>query len=270
MISEKELIFSFSQTVAQKNMPKTTVGDIDINYQIQGSGSPLLLIMGLSFSLLDWGTELPALLAPNHQLILFDNRDAGLTSQSQRDYTIADMADDTAGLLDALKIPKAHIFGVSMGGAIAQELALRHPSKVDKLILGCTFAGGTCSQFGDFSPLLNGKVEDLLFTPTYIKSNEKLIKDHLAKAQPLHSKGEALQRQLKAIGTHNTCDTLSKILAPTLIITGDSDTAIPSSNSDFLVKEIPNAKLETIPDAAHGFTFSHAAKTAQLIYDFLN
>jgi 3-oxoadipate enol-lactonase len=251
-------------------MPNIKVGDIDIHYQIQGSGQPLLMIMGLSFSLLDWGTELPALLAPHYQLILLDNRDAGQTSQSPRNYTIQDMADDTAGLLAALNIPKAHIFGVSMGGAITQEFALRHPSKVDKLILGCTFAGGTCSQFGDFSPLLNGKVEDLLFTPTYIKTNEKLIKDHLAKAQPLHSKGEALQRQLKAIGTHNTCDTLSKISAPTLIITGDSDTAIPSSNSDFLVQEIPNAKLETILDAAHGFTFSHAAKTAQLIHDFLN
>jgi 3-oxoadipate enol-lactonase len=250
-------------------MPKIAVGDIDINYQIQGSGSPLLLIMGLSFSLLDWGTELPALLAPSHQLILFDNRDAGLTSQSKRDYTIADMADDTAGLLDALKIPKAHIFGVSMGGAIAQELALRHPSKVDKLILGCTFAGGTCSQYGDLSPLLNGNLLNLLFTPTYIKANQQALKYHLAKASPLHSKGEALQRQLKALGTHNTCNTLSKISAPTLILTGDSDTAIPSSNSDVLLKEMPNAKLETIPDAAHGFTFSHSAKTAQLIHDFL-
>jgi 3-oxoadipate enol-lactonase len=250
-------------------VPNIKVGDIDIYYQTQGSGQPLLMIMGLSFSLLDWGTELPALLAPNHQLIIFDNRDAGLTSQSQRNYTIADMADDTANLLDALKIPKAHIFGVSMGGAIAQELALRHPSKVDKLILGCTFAGGNCSQNGDLSLLLNGNLLDLLFTPTYIKANQKDLKDHLAKTQPLHSKGEALQRQLKTLRTHNTCDTLSKISAPTLIITGDSDTAIPPSNSNVLVKEIPNAKLETIPNAAHGFTFSHAAKTAQLIHDFL-
>jgi pimeloyl-ACP methyl ester carboxylesterase len=74
--------------------------------------------MGLSFSLLDWGTQLPALLAPHHQLILFDNRDAGQTGQSPRNYTIQDMADDAAGLLEALNIPKAHIFGVSMGGAI--------------------------------------------------------------------------------------------------------------------------------------------------------
>jgi 3-oxoadipate enol-lactonase len=101
-------------------MSKITVGDIDIHYQTQGSGQPLLMIMGLSFSLLNWGTQLPSLL---DQLILFDNRDAGQTSQSQRNYTIQDMADYTAGLLSALNIPKAHIFGVSMGGAIANTLA---------------------------------------------------------------------------------------------------------------------------------------------------
>ena len=83
------------------------VGDININYQVQGSGKPLLMIMGLSFSLLDWGNKLTKLLAKNYQLILFDNRDAGLTSPSPRPYSIADMADDAAGLLDALNIPKA-------------------------------------------------------------------------------------------------------------------------------------------------------------------
>jgi 3-oxoadipate enol-lactonase len=77
------------------------------------------MIIGLSFSLLDWSKKLTSLLAQNYQLILFDNRDAGLTSKSTCAYSISDMADDAAGLLDALKIPKAHVFGVSMGGAIA-------------------------------------------------------------------------------------------------------------------------------------------------------
>ena len=106
-------------------MTKITVGDIDINYEIKGSGEPLLMIMGLSFSLLDWGQKFTELLSQHYQLILFDNRDAGLTSRSKRPYTIADMADDAAGLLDALGIPKAHVFGVSMGGAIAQQFALK-------------------------------------------------------------------------------------------------------------------------------------------------
>jgi 3-oxoadipate enol-lactonase len=105
-------------------MPKITVRDLDINYEIQGSGSPLLMIIGLKLSLLDWGKNFIDLLAQHYQIILFDNRDAGLTSQSKHPYTIANMADDVAGLLDELKIPKAHVFGVSMGGAIAQQLVM--------------------------------------------------------------------------------------------------------------------------------------------------
>ncbi|WP_310485698.1 alpha/beta hydrolase, partial [Chamaesiphon sp. VAR_48_metabat_403] len=96
-------------------MTQILVGDIKIDYEIQGSGAPLLMIMGLSFSRRDWGEKFIELLARNYQLILFDNRDAGLTSKSTRPYSIADMADDVAGLLNGLNIPKAHVFGVSMG-----------------------------------------------------------------------------------------------------------------------------------------------------------
>jgi 3-oxoadipate enol-lactonase len=250
-------------------MPNITVGDIDIHYQIQGNGEPLLMIMGLSFSLLDWGTELPALLAPHYQLIRFDNRDAGQTSQSPRNYTIQDMANDTAGLLDALNIPKAHIFGVSMGGAIAQELALRHPTKVDKLILGCTFAGGTCSELGDFSPLLTGNLLELLFTPEFIRDNQPALDDFLKQTTPFHSQGLALKRQMQAIATHNTCDTLANITAETLIMTGDRDKAIPQKNSETLSKKISNSTLEIIPEASHAFSYSHANETAQFIRTFL-
>ena len=245
------------------------VGDININYQVQGSGKPLLMIMGLSFSLLDWGNKLTKLLAKNYQLILFDNRDAGLTSPSPRPYSIADMADDAAGLLDALNIPKAHVFGVSMGGAIAQQFALKYPDKLDKLILGCTMAGGNCSQTGDISGVMSGNLLDLLFTPTFIQANSRELAEFLAETTPFHSKGDALHRQLQAFGTHDTCDTLADIKAPTIVITGDKDITIPPSNSDLLVAKIPNAKLEIIADAAHGFAYSHADTTADIIRLFL-
>jgi 3-oxoadipate enol-lactonase len=196
-------------------MPKITVGDININYQIQGSGAPLLMIMGLSFSLLDWGKKFTELLAQHYQLILFDNRDAGLTSPSPRPYNISDMADDAAGLLDALNIPKAHVFGVSMGGAIAQQFALKYPDKLDKLILGCTMAGGNCSQMGDIGGVMNGNLLELLFTPTFIQNHHQELEEFLAETTPLHTKGEALQRQLQAFATHDTCDRLSDIQATT-------------------------------------------------------
>jgi 3-oxoadipate enol-lactonase len=250
-------------------MPKITVGDININHEIQGSGAPLLMIIGLSFSLHDWGKKFTELLAQHYQLILFDNRDAGLTSQSTRSYSIADMADDAAGLLDALKIPKVHVFGVSMGGAIAQQFALKYPDKLDKLILGCTMAGGTCSQPGDISGVMSGNLSPLLFTPTFIQNHQQELAEFLTATTPFHSKGKALERQLQAFATHDTCDTLADIKAPTLILTGDRDIAIPRSNSDLLAAKVPNAKLAVIADAAHGFSYSHPDTTADLIHLFL-
>ena len=251
-------------------MPKITIGDIDVNYKIQGSGSPLLMIMGLSFNLLDWGKKFTDLLAQHYQLILFDNRDAGLTSQSTRPYNIVDMADDAAGLLYALKIPKAHVFGVSMGGAIAQQFALKYPNKLNKLILGCTMAGGACSQFGNISGVMNGNLLKLMFTSTFIENNLQELEAFIKETTPFHSRNGALQRQLQSFATHNTCDTLRNIKSSTLIITGDKDLVILPTNSDVIFNQIPDAKLEIIEDAAHGFSYSHADKTAQLIHSFLS
>lgn len=117
------------------------------------------MIMGLKFSLLDWGEKLPQKLAEKYQLILFDNRDSGRSNRAKNPYSMADMANDKSSLLDELGINKAHVFGISMGGAspkgqaafssIAQHFALNHPHKVDKLILGCTMADGNCSVYDD-------------------------------------------------------------------------------------------------------------------------
>ena len=253
-----------------KNMPKITVGDLDVNYQIQGTGEPLLLIIGLSFSLLDWGTAFPALLAQHYKVILFDNRDAGETSQSTHpSYTIAQMAEDAASLLMALGEPRASVFGVSMGGMIAQHFALNYPNQLNKLILGCTAAGGACSEFGDISGLLTGSLLDLLFTPEFIASHQLALTQLLQTTQPLHSQGLALQRQLQAIGTHDTCTALSNMTAPTLVMTGDRDPVMPSQNSAFLATAIPDAKQVTIADASHGFCVSHPETTANALIDFL-
>jgi 3-oxoadipate enol-lactonase len=250
-------------------MPKITVGGLNVNYQIQGTGDPLLLIIGLSFSLLDWGTKLPKLLSQHYKVILFDNRDAGATSQSTHSYTLAQMADDAASLLIALDEPKAHVFGVSMGGMIAQHFALNHADQLNKLVLGCTAAGGTCSQFGDVSGLLTGNLLDLLFTPGFISSHQPDLTSLLQTTAPFHSQGLALQRQLHAMSTHDTCALLGKITAPTLVITGDRDPVIPPKNSDFLVKNILGAQQVTITDGSHGFCVSHPDDTATALINFL-
>ena len=250
-------------------MPKITVGDLDINYKIQGQGEPLLMIMGLSFSLLDWGTKLPELLSQHYKIILFDNRDAGATSQSTKPYTIEQMAADAAGLLDALGESKVHVFGVSMGGMIAQHFALNYANKLNKLILGCTMAGGACSHGGAFGELFNSNVLELLFTPEFIQRHQTDLGNFFQTTLPFHSKGDALARQFYAMRSHDTCDRLEEITAPTLVITGARDRVISPQNSEILTQKIPGAKQEIIKDAAHAFCFSHPDPTATAIINFL-
>lgn len=250
-------------------MPKVTIDDLDIHYKIQGQGDPLLMIMGLSFSLLDWGTKLPELLSQHYKVILFDNRDAGATSRSPHACTIDQMANDAAALLNALGESRANVLGVSMGGMIAQHFAINHADKLNKLILGCTMAGGTCSQFGALSHLFNGNILELLFTPEFIQQHQTDLGTFFQTTTPLHSKGDALARQLYAMSSHDTCNLLGKITAPTLVITGDRDRVIPPQNSDILTQKISGAKQETIKDAAHAFCFSHPDLAATAIISFL-
>ena len=120
-------------------MPKVRVGDIEMYYAEAGSGEPLLLIMGFGGDHLAWAFQVPTL-AQRHRVIAFDNRGAGQTDAPDHPYTTRMMADDACGLLDALNIDRAHVIGVSMGGMIAQELALNHPDRLRSLHLGCSLA----------------------------------------------------------------------------------------------------------------------------------
>ncbi len=123
-------------------MPVAKIGDLNIHYQVRGLGEPLLLIMGYRGSGFMWGDDLLGPLARYFQLITFDNRGTGKSDKPNAVYTLPMMAEDAAALLQHLNIERAHVFGVSMGGMIAQELALRYPKRVDRLILGCTHCGG--------------------------------------------------------------------------------------------------------------------------------
>src|SRR3990172_5365438 len=118
------------------------VGDINIEYYVEGAGPPLLLIIGLGGQASTWGERFLELLMPHFQVVRSSNRGTGLTDKPDTEYTIPMMADDAVGLLDELGIGKAHVMGISMGGTIAQELALSHPERVLGLVLGCTACGG--------------------------------------------------------------------------------------------------------------------------------
>ena len=259
-------------------MPTVKVNGLNLHYEehtTSTSKDPLLMLMGLKFSLLDWGDNLPKELSKFYRVITFDNRASGLSDTPPGPFTVSDMADDAAGLLSELKISRAHVFGISMGGMIAQELALNYPTLVQKLVLGCTacraaFSPGALETFLISAGSGDPPIWSLLFSPDFIKNNRASLAAFWKKVEPRHSKNAAYQAQLSAVMSHNACSRLSKIVAETLILTGDKDPLIPPSNSVDLKTLIPKSTLAPyIKGALHGFPYSHWKETLAELTAFL-
>ena len=247
-------------------MPKVKVNDIQIYYEVQGEGFPLVMIMGLSANVDWWDPRMIQELSKKFKMVMFDNRGAGRTDVSNREYTIKLFADDTAGLMDALGISRANVFGVSMGGMIAQELVLNYPEKVEKLVLCSTNCGGTKSvqpsqevlemltaDRSAFSPeeIARGSIP-LLFTEDFIKDNPDLVELAIQQILKAPISNEAFMGHLNAIMNFDTCDRLSQIKAPTLVLHGKRDILVPPENGSILAEAIPNAKLVYFEISAHG------------------
>ncbi len=245
------------------------VNDISMYYEVHGgAGSPLILIMGLGATKLGWPLPFVERLATKHRVVVFDNRGAGQTDKPAEPYSMAQFAADTVGLLDALNIERAHVFGASMGGMIAQHVALNHPDRVLGLILGCTAAGGkhVARTPADVLAILTqppsgDRAADIragwpiLYTPAYIESHRPVLEAQLQESvaypeQPRY----AFELQMQAIvATHNTFDQLPQIKAPTLIQAGLEDILIPPENAHILAGQIPRARLIEYPHAAHSY-----------------
>ena len=127
-------------------MPLARAGEIELSYERAGSGPPLLMIMGMSGTALHWGEPFLDVLREDFETIVYDHRGVGRSSRMEEPFTIAQLAEDAAGLLDALELDSAHVLGISMGGMVAQELALAHPERIRTLTLGCTYCGGAGSS----------------------------------------------------------------------------------------------------------------------------
>jgi len=238
-------------------MPHTIAGDVEIYWESHGEGRPLLTISGVSGGTWSYEESIAAW-SPHFRVLVFDNIGAGLSSKPDRPYTIAQMADHAAAVMDAAGEKGAYVVGLSMGGMIAQELALRHPARVCALVLGCTHCGGSTrvppdpkviQRFADNQGLSPEEIVDknlnLLVTPAFLQSGSELLERYRerqlkAPFQPDY----ALQRQLEAIGDFDTCERLADIKAPTLILTADHDLLVPPENGRILASRIPRAELE--------------------------
>jgi 3-oxoadipate enol-lactonase len=263
-------------------MPKIKAGSININYEIVGKGEPLLLIMGFMQPGAAWLLSLPML--KRFQCIYFDNRGTGLTDKPEGIYTIEQMADDASNLLKALNLPQVKVFGVSMGGMIAQELVLRHPEQVEKIVLGCTMPGGPNSRMAPpeiGQKLMEGsKTKDtdkgfevyisLLFSEDFIRTHPEikaLLKEQASILPP--TPPETADRTMPGLMSFNAFDRLPQIKCPVLIVHGDQDVLVPVENAYIIKKQIPDAELYIIPGAGHMFGLVDPARIYGRIVEFL-
>jgi pimeloyl-ACP methyl ester carboxylesterase len=248
-------------------MPEVRVGDVNLHYEIYGSGDPLLMVMGLGGSSAGWDPNLISGLAGSFRTIIYDNRGTGLSDKSDTPYSLEMFAADAIALLDSLELDRVHVFGVSMGGMIAQELALRYGERLQTLTLGCTTCGGkhavpppaeslkvlTAPRDGASDEELVRRSWPLAYTPSYIQKHRAELEATIPRLLAHPTPAFAYKRHLDATYTLKTYERLPQIKMPTLVVTGAKDVLIPARNSEIIAERITGAKFHVIPDAGHAF-----------------
>jgi pimeloyl-ACP methyl ester carboxylesterase len=284
-----------------QNIPlkKVHVGDIDIAYKMFGKGDPILLIQGLGGSMDSWEPSILKELSSNHTVIIFNNRGVGNTTTGTKQFSIQQFANDTVGLLDALKIQKAEVLGFSMGSFIAQQLAVTHPEKVNRLLLIGSTCGGKESipQSPENLKLANKFVSSIVnntpiepqemktaiswgYGPTWIKLHPSFLKTIPTSPKDLvpsdMTPNTYVQQTNAAYNWKSTnwsgvCSQLTKISQPTLVLTGTEDLAIPGpANSIIIAGKIPGAWLVQIPAAGHNVMDQYPAEIGKILNTFLS
>jgi pimeloyl-ACP methyl ester carboxylesterase len=246
-----------------RSVPAATIGDVDIHYRVRGEGPPVLGIMGFGLDQRFWAATIPAVIE-RHSFITFDNRGTGRSGTGP--ITLEDMAADGVGLLDHLDIEEAVIFGVSMGGAIAQRIALDHPERVRALILALTWARPIefmRRQHEVGRAILAGGGEEALFeaslvrmfTPAFFEVGQQAV-DQMVAAFAVDgaeavARGETLQAQLDALDKHDVLAELGRIDCPTLVVGGRFDVMVPFFAAQEIAEAIPGAEFAAF-DTGHG------------------
>lgn len=263
-------------------MPRIKVNEVELYYEIHGAGEPLLLIAGLGFGAWSWYRQVPEF-SGAFTTIAFDNRGVGQSDKPEVEYTIRMMAEDAAGLLRALKVDRAHVLGHSMGGYIAQELALHHPELVASLVLMSTSFGGknavlmspeTAAQMwseleAEATEAALRKGLSLRFSERFIAGHPDIIAQFIALRKAHLPTRSGWQRQFAACLGFETESRLASLRAPTLISTGDDDPIVPAENSKRLAERMPNARLFVFQGARHLVFIERAEEFNQTVIEFL-
>jgi 3-oxoadipate enol-lactonase len=256
------------------------VGDIQLDYERSGKpeGPPLLLIMGMSGTALHWGEPFLDLLRADFDVIAYDHHGVGASTPLDGPITTREMADDAVGLLAALGLDDAHVMGISMGGMIAQELALNHAERIRTLTLGCTYCGGEGSALAAEQDLA-GLVEamgsadreralragwEINVSAAYAADDDAYAKFRAIAMRRAVSLPVIMQ-QMQACAAHDTNDRLAQIAAPTLVIHGTDDRLLPVQNGKLIASRIPGAQLEIFDGVGHLFFWELSESSAELV-----
>jgi pimeloyl-ACP methyl ester carboxylesterase len=259
-------------------MALAKAGKIELSYDRAGDGPPLLLIMGMSGTKHHWGESLIQELQHDFDTIVYDHRDAGDSTRTGRPFTIADLAEDAAGLLTALEVDSAHVMGISMGGMIAQELALAHADCMRSLTLGCTYCGGEGSMLasegvmrklaeamssGDRERAIRASWE-VNVSPGFAADEDAWVRFR-AIGMRYGLPVEVIMRQMQAIAGHDTSARLPQVYTPTLVVHGTLDQLLPVQNGHMIAGLIPDSRLEIFEGVGHMFFLEKPQRTAELV-----
>jgi 3-oxoadipate enol-lactonase len=253
-------------------------GEIELAYEVLGDGPPLLLIQGLGYGGRGWGPVLESL-AEDFTVAAFDNRGFGASDIPPGPFSVPELAEDARAVLDAAGFDQAHVLGASLGGMVAQELALAHPGRIGRLVLACTTPGGPSAY-----PMPARTASLMLQAPTmppdvalrkFVENalgdgaSEELVERVIAyrTANPPDLGG--WQSQAAAGALHDALDRLGELNAPTLVVHGTHDAVVDARNAELLAERIPEARVELLPGCGHLLFWEEPERFTKLVREFL-
>jgi 3-oxoadipate enol-lactonase len=261
-------------------MPQLRANGQELYYEVHGEGEPLVCVAGLAMDTVGWLPQLPAFSA-RHRTVIFDNRDVGQSSMATEPYEIRDMAQDALALADGLELDSFHLLGVSMGGAIAQEMALAAPDRVRTLTLPVTFASGGAyarkrsETWGARVQQMTReqRVDELML----LVMSREWFEDAgsvewlrgMMLAHPHPQPADAFARQVEASGRHDARDRLGSLEMPVHVIGAEHDILVPVWLSEEVAELISGSKLTVLDGAPHGMTLERAEEFNAAVLDFI-
>ena len=257
-------------------MPIARLRDIAISYKVEGRGEPLVMIMGFSANRSGWTAQVP-FFRRYYQIVTFDNRGVGESDKPTGPYSTKMMAEDVIGLMDYLEIEKAHIMGASMGGMIAQELAINHPERVMKLVLTCTYAcqNGTSGDAPEQAKLAHLPPQRVAGAMIGLALNRPIYRFTFGLMGVIQSRfigvsgRVGITGQMEACRNHDALERLALIAVPTMVIVGTEDRIIAPVSSEVIAGKIPNAKLVKLEGGSHSLSIEMKGAFNREVLNFL-